>query len=142
LIGVTLLAVACGYVGWQAKIVRERKAWLNENEDRVFLIKIVDERYQITNMSGGADGKHRGYLDQPIANDPQCAIPWLRTLLGDQAIKLIGLPVEAPLGYRNRVQAMFPEADVMAIAPLDSVHQRFVAWPDELPATRHLYPTK
>ncbi len=29
LIGVTLLAVACAYVGWQAKIVRERRAELN-----------------------------------------------------------------------------------------------------------------
>ena len=26
MIGVTLLAIPCGYVGWQAKIVRERKA--------------------------------------------------------------------------------------------------------------------
>jgi hypothetical protein len=29
LIGVTLLAVVCGYVGWQAKIVREREAMLS-----------------------------------------------------------------------------------------------------------------
>ena len=28
MIGVTLLAVACGYVGWQAKILRERRALL------------------------------------------------------------------------------------------------------------------
>jgi hypothetical protein len=28
LIGVALLALACAYVGWQAKIVRERKAFL------------------------------------------------------------------------------------------------------------------
>ncbi len=28
MIAVTLLAVPLGYVGWQAKIVRERKAWL------------------------------------------------------------------------------------------------------------------
>ena len=27
IIGVTLLAVVCGYVGWHAKIARERKAW-------------------------------------------------------------------------------------------------------------------
>ena len=30
MISVTLLAVPCGYVGWQAKIVRERKARLEE----------------------------------------------------------------------------------------------------------------
>jgi hypothetical protein len=28
LIGVTLAAIPCGYVGWQAKIVRDRKAFL------------------------------------------------------------------------------------------------------------------
>jgi hypothetical protein len=31
LIGVTLLAVVCGYVGWEAKIVRDRKTWLKEH---------------------------------------------------------------------------------------------------------------
>jgi hypothetical protein len=30
MIGVTVLAVPCGYVGWQAKIVRERTAWDTE----------------------------------------------------------------------------------------------------------------
>jgi hypothetical protein len=34
MIGVTLLAVPCTYVGWQAKIVREREAFL---ENRMWL---------------------------------------------------------------------------------------------------------
>jgi hypothetical protein len=33
LIGVTLVAVVCGYVAWQAKIVRERRAELNRVVD-------------------------------------------------------------------------------------------------------------
>ena len=33
MIGVTLLAIPCGYVGWQAKIVRERRAELNRVVD-------------------------------------------------------------------------------------------------------------
>ena len=34
MIGVSLLAIPCGYVGWQAKIVTDRKAFL---EDRYYL---------------------------------------------------------------------------------------------------------
>jgi hypothetical protein len=33
MIAVALLAVACGYVGWQARIVRERRAELNRVVD-------------------------------------------------------------------------------------------------------------
>ncbi len=36
LIGVTLFAlIPCGYVGWQAKIVRERKAWAAHQQYRL-----------------------------------------------------------------------------------------------------------
>ena len=34
LIVVTLLAVPCAYTGWQAKIVRDRKAIFNAGDDR------------------------------------------------------------------------------------------------------------
>jgi hypothetical protein len=38
MIGVPLLAVPLGYVGWQAKIVRERRAmliWIEDNGGRI-----------------------------------------------------------------------------------------------------------
>ena len=38
MIGVTLLAVPCAFVGWQAKIVRERKAWLDARPEQFFVM--------------------------------------------------------------------------------------------------------
>jgi hypothetical protein len=37
LIGVTLLAVPCAYIGWQLKIVRERQAEVNREVNRARL---------------------------------------------------------------------------------------------------------
>jgi hypothetical protein len=49
LIVVTLLGVACAYVGWQAKIVRQRAVMLNWLQERTPLKNVV---YQPVGASG------------------------------------------------------------------------------------------
>jgi hypothetical protein len=85
LIVVTLLAVVCGYVGWQAKIVRERKAMLKNPQ---FCLAC-----QLFEVAG------RG-------------IPWIRWRLGDiDCYAIIGdeKVIDADL---DRYRVAFPEADV------------------------------
>src|SRR5690348_1919362 len=60
MIVVTLLAVACAYIGWQAKIVRERRIELERTVD----LRVV-----------GIDG-----------SDKWGIIPWVRRVLGDKPI--------------------------------------------------------
>jgi hypothetical protein len=84
LIGVTLLAVACGYVGWQVKIVREREAMLKD--PHFFLI---------------------GYRLEVAGT-----IPWLRRRLGDtDCLGIIG-DEDVSDADLERYRLAFPEADI------------------------------
>ena len=83
LIVVTLLAIPCGYVGWQAKIVRERNEFIS--------------RYNCTLSSWSA-----------FYHDP--AIPWIRRFLGDEAWVAIDLPISTSNNELNRAAELFPEA--------------------------------
>jgi hypothetical protein len=125
MIVVTLFCAAGGYVIRQKKIVSERRAM----------------RYAITKINGATDGHHRTFIDLWNANDAEHAIPWLRTVLGDQAVQSIGLPVVVPLEFRDHVRAMFLEADVIAIAGSVPGNKSLVAWPDEPPLNRLLHRT-
>ncbi len=84
LIGVTLLAVPCAFVGWQAKIVSERKAMLKD-----FMA-------------------HGGVC---TASEPQRA-PLIRRLVSDEWIAAIALPNALGNEYKMKVKAVFPEAQV------------------------------
>ena len=96
LIGVTLLAVLLGYVGWQAKIVRERKAILREvTEMRGILILASD-------VSGQAAVVNLG---QKRFKPPYPTISRLRAWLGDDCALSIELPESAPPNTIARVQA-------------------------------------
>jgi hypothetical protein len=82
LIGVTLLAVACAYVGWQARTVSERRA--------------MRERIEKT--------------DKGTIWERSDDVPWLRRILGDEAIPRIILPFETDVEERRKIRAVFPEA--------------------------------
>ena len=84
MIVVTLLAVGCGYVGWQAKIVRERKAMLETGSDGPVVDSTVDK---------GKDG----------------AIPTIRLWFGDHFYSSVHVKQKADI---NPYKAAFPEADV------------------------------
>ena len=94
LIGVTLLAVFCGYVGWQAKIVRER---------RTELTRVVDMR-----LVGIED------------DDEDGAIPWIRHTLGDERVSSIRLVVGTDPAELDRLRVLFPEAKVGVWNPAGS----------------------
>jgi hypothetical protein len=86
LIMVTLLAVPLSYVGWQAKIVRERRAELN---------RVVD-----------------GRLFGIASSDETRAIPWIRRILADQQVYSIMMPVGSDRAELDRLRSLFPEAKI------------------------------
>jgi hypothetical protein len=89
LIGVTLFCVVVGgYVGWQAKVVRERKAMLDSLD-----------------KSGG------GYVGFLALGNPQVEVPAIRHWLGDRAIKEILIRESRFKEQAPRFQIAFPEAD-------------------------------
>jgi hypothetical protein len=89
MIGVALLAVPCGYLEWQAKIVRERRAFCNS---------------------------HIGLYDF-YDTSPRHRLPWLRKILGDDVYCVVALPIESPKAERALVAEVFPEAEILAINP-------------------------
>jgi hypothetical protein len=84
LIVVTLIAVMCGHVGWQARIVQERKALLRTYADTQVRFASFDER-----------------------RDSE--IPLLRRWFGDHFVNSIALRAS---GNAALYEAAFPEADV------------------------------
>jgi hypothetical protein len=83
MIVVTLLAVGSGYVGWQAKIVRERDA-LSEKRDGVFMVIAVDDT----------------------------EVPLVRRMLGDHQYMAVLFDDAPPEAILRRYRAAFPEAEV------------------------------
>ena len=94
LMGVTLFCIVAGaYVGWQAKIVRERRAELN---------RVVDAR-----LVGIAD------------NDEERVIPWIRRVLGDQRVESIKMLVGTDASELGRLRVLFPEAKIEVWTSVD-----------------------
>jgi hypothetical protein len=105
MIVVTLLAVLCGYVGWQAKIVRHRRE----------LIRQV--------VAAGS------YVGFDFALELKDSIPWLRRLLGDEPIRLFGL-LGATGDKREEISAAFPEADVQLwLRPIEPAYHLLLRLP-------------
>jgi hypothetical protein len=93
---VTLAAFPCGYVGWQAKIVRERKAMLDRitRGDQGSFVTWAHERPVPPNDQGFEAG----------------SVPLVRRVLGDMAIICIRLPADTDIEERRRIHAVFPDA--------------------------------
>jgi hypothetical protein len=83
MIGVTLLAVPCAYVGWQAKIVRERDAMRLDLKDHGFV----------------------------TFDDPKL-VPIVRRWLGDEGYSTILVPRGTSADYIAKIKAIFPESTV------------------------------
>jgi hypothetical protein len=111
LIGVTLLAGVCGYVGWQAKIVRERHAIARE----------------VSQLHGGVFSESRleaifgqgKALEEPLEvgettlTPPYPTISLLRKWPGDEGVLAVVIPESVPASTVARVKAAFPEALVV-----------------------------
>jgi hypothetical protein len=89
MIGVTLLAIPCGYVGWQLKWIRERH----------------DEA-----------AKYQTWTAVPIIQDnPNIGLkrtkaPWPLGWLGEDGMYLIAVPPSATKAETERLISLFPEA--------------------------------
>jgi hypothetical protein len=81
-IGVTLLSSPCAYIGWEAKVVRQREEFLNGHDHHLGPNPFNDER---------------GYPN----------VPWIQGLLGSTPVYEIFVagPADA-----ERAAALFPEA--------------------------------
>ena len=89
LIGVTLLAVPLGYVGWQATIVRERRALLDS-------IK----------AAGGGD-------ETAVFHNNASPPPWLRRILGDETVELLLVPPATDKETMARIHRLFPDTHIL-----------------------------
>ncbi|HEV2971234.1 MAG TPA: hypothetical protein VGY55_14765 [Pirellulales bacterium] len=94
MIGVALMAVPCAYIGWQAKIVRERKQELDRD---------VNGRW--------------GFLFEGFEVVGPNPISPLRRMLGDVRIMAIEISPETELEQRAHLVALFPEADIVDESP-------------------------
>ncbi len=83
MIVVTLLAVPLGYVGWQAKIVRERTAW-----------------------------RANPHFAEPLLIDDGGTVPWVRRLLGDAESFGMLADESVSDEDLERCQVAFPETHV------------------------------
>jgi hypothetical protein len=116
MIGVTVLAVACGYVGWQESIVRERKELLS---------------FVVNNGGGYLFPEPDLPSDRPIGVLPAFALvppnrplitlsthnvtknpQWIRIWLGDERIAALLLTASVSSDDAARIIAAFPEANV------------------------------
>ena len=95
MIGVTLFAlIPCGYVGWQAKIVRERKAWVAQSP---FLLR-TDTPKNVRELAQG---------------DPARTPSRVRLWLGDESIEAIVIPNSSTPEELKLATSLFPEAVVV-----------------------------
>jgi hypothetical protein len=112
MIVVTLLAVPLGYVGWQAKIVRERKSVLAEIEDA------GGGFFSDLRTTTGSWNRFPKWSDEAIASidsQRQLRAPArgiVRALLGDEGVIVIWLPATVVPPVEARIRQCIPEAYV------------------------------
>ncbi len=106
MLGVTLLALPCAYVGWQAKIVRERKAMARQ------LTELGCVPYAFPSASLKNPNDTFSFNDK-THRQPFPSVSLLRRWLGDSFIYGIAVPRKAPPNTLERARDVFPEADVI-----------------------------
>jgi hypothetical protein len=120
LIGVTLLAVPLGYVGWQAKIVRERQAWIANPEPIKRELKFQEDWFAAhkTDKDPGEilHGEVR-FLTLPetakVLTDGRSrdsGPSFIRRWLGDKRYDQIGIDAPANEDEIRRAVELFPES--------------------------------
>lgn len=101
-----LISVVACWLGWEANIVRARRAALLETssslEARFVFIDEVD------------------LFSRPIDVKLPARLSWIRRVMGDRQVYSIGIPTERWRGSaeaRNGLQSQFPEAQLHELAP-------------------------
>jgi hypothetical protein len=90
-----VIAVPCAYVGWQEKVVRERRAEFKRAVD--------------------------GRLLEICGNGETIVIPWFRRVLGDHRVASIKVPTGTDAAELDRLRVLFPEAEVKVWTPADQI---------------------
>ena len=119
MIGVTLLAVACAYVAWQARIVRDRKAMMIRLRDLGGVCNTPDEIRDFFSAS----------YKRSIDMNRLPMLPWIRRWLGDQAVYQMWIPESASSHDAAEIEQAFPEAKVgrdrsIVASPFDHIGRR------------------
>ncbi len=114
MIVVTLLAVPLGYVGWQEKIVRQRKAMLNEIKGTgggyttsEYTLQEVEE---VRAWALIRDREHWFHERLISPGQSRNAPSPLRIVLGDERVSEIDLPETFPSDQVNEAKELFGEA--------------------------------
>ncbi len=108
----TLFAVPCAYVGWQAKIVAARKACIENEHNLVFLAQ-AEESLPVKSddpIIYAPVGKTRDSFASVLKPAP---VTWVRAMLGDSSWACVGLPKNATDSELARMGAIFPEAQIV-----------------------------
>jgi hypothetical protein len=110
LIVVTVLAVVCAYVGWQAKIVREREAMLIRlhgfGGDFITSAKIQNL------IDSGWWRSEPSDWRSDLNDDQHHTVPWIRRWLGDQPIIAMWVPRSIERNAAEEIMGAFPEARI------------------------------
>jgi hypothetical protein len=95
MIGVTLFAlIPCGNVGWQAKIVRERQAWIAHQPFRLR----TDQPKNVRELAQG---------------DTTQSPSRVRLWLGDESVEAIVIPNSSTPEELKLAASLFPEAAIV-----------------------------
>jgi hypothetical protein len=119
MIAVTLLAVPCAYIGWQATKMRDRKAWIESNS-ATYSIKqeyvLAEGTRVMTQERIGPNSRLSHGLEYYVLNQGrgEDSPGWVRRLLGDEPIDVICIKEDASTAEMRSVVVLFPEAKVFA----------------------------
>lgn len=108
LVLMTLLGSVCGYVGWQWRIVQERRALAARNWEQL-------ERSTRSAGDSDQEGMEAMYVQvlRGIERNPD--INWLRSMLGDQWQPWIIMPVGTTPDEVARAKRLFPESHIYVL---------------------------
>jgi len=118
---VTLLCIAFAWVGWQVRIVQERKAKLAKLLSAGIVVTLDNVREF---AKGGPHGVWDDVLipaEPVVLRDGSTDILWYRRWLGDEAVVIFWTNHKLTAEERGNVEQIFPEAKVrdLFVSPLD-----------------------
>ncbi len=103
-----VVTVLCLWLGWNANIVLERKAFIE------MLKRQGHNPYRATISPNDPFGATGGTVFRGPGKFRANPLPWVRRMLGDEPVPILGLPDDMDAAQVRRVRKLFPETPVMA----------------------------
>ena len=103
-----MVAIFCGWIGWNANFVRERKAWQSRVGPARAQLAIAD-----SDSPNIAKWRTLNNASKPAAQTPITTqeIPLVRQILGDEPFDFL----TAPASEEVRIRSLFPEAFILSV---------------------------